>query len=65
VERSGDVELVVERTGLPVLAAVPHDPVVAAAERLGRAPFDQDPDAPAVEAVRSLLTQLRSMEDAG
>ncbi|MBA2318578.1 MAG: hypothetical protein H0V93_12495 [Euzebyales bacterium] len=60
VDGPADTELVAGRTGLPVIAAVPHDPAVAAAERLGSAPLDHDPDAPAVQAVRSLLVSLRS-----
>lgn len=53
-----DVELVRERSGLPVIAAVPWDESLAAAERAGKAPLDAVPDAPAVQAVASLLDAL-------
>jgi CO dehydrogenase maturation factor len=46
------------RCGLRVLAAVPEDRAVRAAERLGLPPVDHDPSSPAVTAVASLLELL-------
>ncbi len=59
VREPADVDLVAQRSGLPVVAAVPWDESLAAAERAGRAPMDAVPDAPAVAAVASLLERLR------
>ncbi len=55
-----DAERVAEGTGLDVLAAVPFDPQVVEADRLGRALLDHAPDAPAAAAVRSLVEALLS-----
>lgn len=41
-----------------LLAAVPDDDGVAAAERIGVAPLDHAPDAPAIEAVQGLIELL-------
>jgi len=60
VRRPGDVEDVAARTGLPVVGAVPFDPAMAAADRLGRALLDFDPESSSVGAVRSLVDVLRS-----
>jgi len=43
---------------LPLLAELPYDEQLAAAERLGRAPIDVAPDAPAVVAIRELVARL-------
>src|SRR5919202_6346054 len=43
---------------LPVVAEIPYDASLAAAERSGRPPIDADPSAPAVEAVRRLARTL-------
>lgn len=59
VRQPGDAELVAARTGLPLLGAVPHDPAVADADRLGRAILDHEPDGETVTAVRSLVAALR------
>jgi CO dehydrogenase maturation factor len=64
VRDSGDAERVADGTGLTVVGAVPFDPAVAEADRLGRALLDADPDAPAVAAVRSLVDSLRNREEA-
>jgi CO dehydrogenase maturation factor len=55
---AADVDEVAQRTGLEVVAAIPHDEALAEADRLGVAPLDHDPEAPAVTAVRSLLDRL-------
>jgi len=55
-----DAERVAEQTGLPVVAAVPLDPALAAAARAGQPVLDFDPDAPAVAAVRCVADALRS-----
>lgn len=59
VREAGDAEHVAERTGLPLLGAVPFDPAMAEADRLGLALLDHDPDAATVIAVRSLVDTLR------
>ncbi len=59
VREPADVDLVAQRSGLPVVAAVPWDESLAAAERAGKAPVDAVPEAPAVAAVASLLQRLR------
>jgi CO dehydrogenase maturation factor len=53
-----DADRVAERTGLPVLGAVPFDAALGVADRLGRPLLDDDPDGPAVAAVRSLVEAL-------
>jgi len=63
VREPADAELVAERTGLEVLGAVPYDPALGEADRLGRAVLDVDPDAPSVAAVRSLVQALQSREE--
>lgn len=62
VRDTADVERVGERTGLPVVGAVPYDPELARADRLGRAVLDHDPDGPTVTAVRSLVGLLRERD---
>lgn len=59
VREPGDAERVAERTGLPVLGAVPYDPALGDADRMGRAILDHDPDGPTVTAVRSIVDALR------
>jgi CO dehydrogenase maturation factor len=55
-----DAARVAERTGLEVLGAVPFDPEVGEADRLGRAVLDHAPDGQAATAVRSLVEALLS-----
>jgi len=59
VREPGDAELVAQRTGLEVVAAVPWDEELADAERRGLAPVDAAPDSAAVSAVASLAQRLR------
>jgi len=59
VRQPGDAERVAERTGLKVLGAVPFDPALGDADRLGRPILDHDPDGPTVTAVRSIVDALR------
>jgi CO dehydrogenase maturation factor len=60
-----DTATVAEGTGLPLLGAVPFDPQVGEADRLGSAVLDHDPDGPTATAVRSLVdTLLRETEPA-
>lgn len=54
-----DVHDVESRTGLRVLGSIPWDDAFADAEREGLAPLDAAPDAPAVEAIQSLLDSLQ------
>ncbi|MDP9429459.1 MAG: hypothetical protein M3Q47_11545 [Actinomycetota bacterium] len=63
VREPGDAQVVAAGTGLDVVGAVPLDPAVADADRLGRPLVDADPDAPAVAAVRSLVDVLRDREE--
>lgn len=53
-----DSQTVQDRTGLRVIGAVPWDDEFARAERTGRAALDVAPDAPAIQAIRSLLDSL-------
>ncbi len=59
VREAGDAELVAQRSGLEVVAAVPYDEELADAERRGLAPLDAAADCAAVAAVASLVTRLR------
>jgi CO dehydrogenase maturation factor len=59
-----DVAMIARRTGLEVRAAVPFDEAFAAAERLGRPPFDAAADSPAVRAVASLAHDLAAGDPA-
>ncbi|MDQ3537499.1 MAG: hypothetical protein M3415_01680 [Actinomycetota bacterium] len=58
VREPDDVGLVARRSGLEVIAAVPWDYELAAAERRGRPPIDAASDSPAVMAVASLLERI-------
>jgi CO dehydrogenase maturation factor len=60
VREPGDAELVAERTGLPLLGAVPYDHAVGEADRLGLAILDHDPDGLTATAVRSLAAALQT-----
>jgi CO dehydrogenase maturation factor len=55
---AADAAHLAERTGLEVIASIPHDESLAEADRLGVAPIDHDPGAAAVTAVRSLLERV-------
>ena len=63
VRQGGDAQAVADGTGLDVVGAVPLDPAVAEADRMGRPLVDTDPDAPAVAAVRSLVDAVRNREE--
>lgn len=58
VRAPGDAERVAERTGLELAGAVPFDPAIERADRLGRAVLDHDPGGPTATAVRSLVVAL-------
>jgi len=58
VRQPADAQDVAARTGLPLVGSVPFDPLLRDAARAGRAPVDADPDAPAVQAVASLVRNL-------
>lgn len=63
VRERDDAHHVAQQTGLTVLGAVPFDPALGRADRLGRAVLDVDPDAPCVTAVRSLVEALTTVEE--
>lgn len=65
VREPGDAAQVAQRTGLDLLGAIPFDPALGEADRLGRAVLDHDPDGPTVAAVRSLVTTLRTGTEPG
>lgn len=56
-----DGEDVEARTGLRVLASIPWDDAFADAERRGLAPLDAAPDAPATQAIQSLVHSLQGV----
>lgn len=58
VQEPGESERIATVSGLEVVGCVPRDPAVGAAERAGVALLDHAPEAPAVEAVRSLVEAL-------
>lgn len=58
VRDSADTQLVYERTGLDVLAAVPWDEAVHEADRRGAAVLDHDPGSATVAVVTSLVERL-------
>ena len=58
VRSDGDVALIEKMVGEPVFATVPADDDVAAAERMGVAPIDHAPDAPAIRAIGDLVEKL-------
>jgi len=55
VREPGDADRVAAGTRLPLLGAVPFDPVLREADRQGRAVLDVDPDGTTATAVRSLV----------
>lgn len=63
VRAPGDAERVAAGTGLPLLGAVPFDPALGTADRLGCAVLDLAPDGTTATAVRSLVAAVRSQEE--
>ena len=61
VRGTQDETRVADGTGLPVVGAVPFDPAVVEADRLGIALLDHDADARTSAAVRSLLEALHDV----
>ena len=61
VTEEGDLELVAEMLGEPVVTAIPLDRDVAAAERAGLAPIDAAPDSAAVRAITAFADTLESL----
>ncbi len=57
-----EAKQVSERTGLALVGAVPFDPNLEEADRLGRAVLDHDPAGSTATAVRSLVEALREDE---
>jgi len=58
VRNQRDVRHVEKLIGEPVFTSLPHDERVATAERLGIAPIDYAPDAPAIRAIERLVGEL-------
>ncbi len=58
VREDDDIERVAARTGLPVLGAVPYDPALASADRLGLAVLDHDPGGSTDVAIQSIVSSL-------
>lgn len=58
----GDAELVARRTGLEVIAALPHDEALARADRRGEALADGSGDGPVARAVASIVERLLEEE---
>ncbi len=65
VRQDRDVDLIVERTGLQVIGAIPWDEEFARAEREGNAPIDAVPDSEAVAAIRDLVQRLAGTSSTG
>ena len=61
VQSKGDVRLVEKTLGEPVFSTVPIDEDVRHAERMGVAPIDHVPDAPAIVAIRELVAKLEAL----
>ena len=47
-----------EKAGIPLWAEIPTDPVFAAAAQVGRAPYDLDPEAPAIRKLEEIADRL-------
>lgn len=58
LRQQGDVELIEERLGEPVVGTLPFDPAIAEADARGKAPIDHAPDSPAVRAIEDLIEAL-------
>lgn len=58
VRDPADARRVADRTGLPLAGAIPYDPALEQADRLGRALLDAHPHGAAATAVRSLVDVL-------
>jgi len=63
VELPSDIERIEERLELPVISAIPADPVVTAADKMACAPLDR-PVGPFVEAIEALVTTVEETYDA-
>ncbi len=58
-----DVEMLEQRLGLPVIGSLPWSPSVLEAERARISPLDHEPYGAFVEAVSSLLPEVRALYD--
>jgi CO dehydrogenase maturation factor len=63
VRGSSDTDWIADHTRLDVLAAIPWDEDVAAAERAGHSPLDHAPDSAAVAAIEGLVARLTEEEE--
>ena len=46
------------KRGLNLIGEVPHDPLLAEAERSGLSPIEHSPDSPSIRSIRALATRL-------
>ncbi len=58
VREAGESELIAERTGREIFAAIPADPAVSGADRAGVALIDHAPSSEAVVAIEALVDKL-------
>lgn len=58
VRDEADLEAIEARLGDYEIVVIPEDPVIAEADREGRAPIDLDPEAPGVRALMALAERL-------
>lgn len=61
VDRADELSRIEERLQRPVAVAVPADPAVAAADRLGAAPLDAAAEGPFVSCVRDLVDAVTGL----
>lgn len=64
VRTDRDASYIATETGLPVVAAVPHDDTVAQADRAGISPLDASATSRFVDAVDALVSRYTSKEEA-
>ncbi|MBA3525268.1 MAG: hypothetical protein H0T85_12130 [Geodermatophilaceae bacterium] len=63
VREPHDADMVAARTGLTLVGAIPFDPAVGDADRLGRAVLDVEPEGPTATAVRSLVLAVHNKRE--
>lgn len=63
VREASDRGLIEERLGEPIFGAIPFDPAMAEADRLGIALIDHAPDSPGARAIEGLIDELDAGPD--